>query len=232
MTVMPPWSRCKLSAPEVKTFADEPLEIVLLEKNTTAAPAPDGEDAAGDEDLTALEREGVIVAEKIRQLMAKKPQAPYILDKDTGQYRPLCYRDIVILMRSTQSGGQLRKSCAAVSDIPLSTGYFASTEIQIMLSLLQVLDNPRQDIPLAAVLRAPFGFNENRLKSPHRRRDADLWRALQKTAKREKRIICGCRRIFCPDRTLAGHCQEGKTNHIDCHCLQGNGICRLCGGNA
>ena len=174
---------------EVKTFADEPLEIVLLEKNTTAAPAPDGEDAAGEEDLTALEREGVIVAEKIRQLMAKKPQAPYILDKDTGQYRPLCYRDIVILMRSTVNRANMIAEILARYNIPayadLSTGYFASTEIQIMLSLLQVLDNPRQDIPLAAVLRAPFsGFSIENLAEIRLAggRDADLWRALQKTA--------------------------------------------------
>ena len=54
-----------------------------------------------------------------------------------------------------------------------------------MLSLLQVLDNPRQDIPLAAVLRAPFsGFSIENLAEIRLTggRDADLWRALQKTA--------------------------------------------------
>ncbi|MGV7994915.1 3'-5' exonuclease, partial [Mycobacterium kansasii] len=42
--------------------------------------------------------------------------------------------------------------------------YFKTTEIQIMMALLQIIDNPYQDIPLAAVLRSPIvGLNENEL---------------------------------------------------------------------
>src|SRR5699024_9787056 len=46
----------------------------------------------------------------------------------------------------------------------LTTGYFAAIEIQIMLSLLKIIDNPRQDIPLASVLRSPLvGLSEEEL---------------------------------------------------------------------
>ena len=46
----------------------------------------------------------------------------------------------------------------------LSTGYFEATEVAVMMSLLKVIDNPDQDIPLAAVLRSPIvGLDEEEL---------------------------------------------------------------------
>ncbi|HBS58941.1 MAG TPA: helicase-exonuclease AddAB subunit AddA, partial [Firmicutes bacterium] len=74
--------------------------------------------------------------------------------------RPLEYRDIVILLRATKGKAELLLDVLRKYEIPcyaeVSGGYFAATEIKIMLSLLQIIDNPRQDIPLAAVLRSPI----------------------------------------------------------------------------
>ncbi|MFO7173335.1 MAG: 3'-5' exonuclease, partial [Bacillota bacterium] len=77
-----------------------------------------------------------------------------------GRYRPFAWRDAVILLRSTRTVAQKVLEVLQAAGIPAhadaGTGYFEALEIQTILSLLRVIDNPRQDIPLAAVLRAPF----------------------------------------------------------------------------
>ena len=77
------------------------------------------------------------------------------------------YRDIVILLRSMTWAPQIMEEFKQ-QGIPiyanLSTGYFQATEITIMMSLLKVIDNPYQDIPLASVLRSPIvGLHEDEL---------------------------------------------------------------------
>ena len=74
------------------------------------------------------------------------------------------YRDIVILLRSMPWAPQIIEEFKK-QGIPvyanLSTGYFEATEVAIMISLLKVIDNPQQDIPLASVLRSPIvGLDE------------------------------------------------------------------------
>src|SRR5699024_9908549 len=99
-----------------------------------------------------------------------KESAPLqIVDKATGKQRDIQYRDIVILQRSM---GQAPTMVEELKNqgIPvyaeLSTGYFDAIEIKILISLLKVIDNPRQDIPLASVLRSPIvGLNEEELAS-------------------------------------------------------------------
>ncbi|MCG0237809.1 MAG: PD-(D/E)XK nuclease family protein [Firmicutes bacterium] len=79
---------------------------------------------------------------------------------DGGRYRPFAWRDAVILLRSTRTVAQKVLEVLQAAGIPAhadaGTGYFEALEVQTILSLLRVIDNPRQDIPLAAVLRAPF----------------------------------------------------------------------------
>src|SRR5699024_424027 len=75
--------------------------------------------------------------------------------------------DIVILLRSMTwapvVADELKQQGIPVY-AELTTGYFAAIEIQIMLSLLKIIDNPRQDIPLASVLRSPLvGLSEEEL---------------------------------------------------------------------
>ncbi len=77
------------------------------------------------------------------------------------QYRDVEYKDIVILLRATSNWAPSFLEQLNLEDIPVyadtGTGYFSTIEIQIIMSLLQIIDNPRQDIPMLAVLRSPIG---------------------------------------------------------------------------
>jgi ATP-dependent helicase/nuclease subunit A len=83
-----------------------------------------------------------------------------IYDKDQDEFRPVEYRDIVILMRSLAKKANDYVEVLRLAGVPVScqgtAGYFQATEITDILSLLKVLDNPQRDIELAAVLRSPF----------------------------------------------------------------------------
>lgn len=90
-----------------------------------------------------------------------------VVDEDTKKQRDLAYRDIVILLRSMTWAPMIVEELKE-QGIPvyaeLSTGYFEAIEIQVMLNMLKVIDNPYQDIPLASVLRSPIvGFDEEQL---------------------------------------------------------------------
>jgi ATP-dependent helicase/nuclease subunit A len=124
------------------------------------------------EELDAIQREARLVAARIRQLVlgtgeGRGPEFN-VLDKQTGSYRPVRFRDIVILMRATRGTANTYLEEFRQAGIPgyadLGTGYFAATEVETMMSLLKVIDNPRQDIPLTAVLRSAIvGLNGEEL---------------------------------------------------------------------
>ena len=100
--------------------------------------------------------EAKMVAEKIRHLMKTQP----VTDKATGELRMTRYSDIVILLRSLSGWADSLVEVLNGNGIPAhtvsSTGYFSTVEVQTVLSMLRLLDNPRQDIPMAAVLRSPM----------------------------------------------------------------------------
>ncbi len=152
-----------------------PIEVHLLDRAVPDEPAgedgaPNEEEAGGEEDpaaaeladLTAMEREARLVARRIKQLVEGTfDSGPLVVwDRKLAAYRRVQYRDIVILLRATTGRANVFLEVLQQHGIPayaqLSTGYFAATEVEVMISLLQVLDNPRQDIPLAAVLRSPI----------------------------------------------------------------------------
>ncbi|KHD38402.1 ATP-dependent helicase [Clostridium acetobutylicum] len=84
-----------------------------------------------------------------------------VLDKNTNVYRKAEFKDIVILLRSTKGWANVFSDELKNMGIPVfadaNSGYFDAPEVKTMLSLLQVIDNPRQDIPMAAVLKSPVG---------------------------------------------------------------------------
>ncbi|MCI8363759.1 MAG: helicase-exonuclease AddAB subunit AddA [Eubacterium sp.] len=109
--------------------------------------------------------EGKLIAELIREYTGEENPL-YVQGKDG--YRPCGYGDIVILARSTKIIGQQIYDALAAEGIPVhmenTRGFFETREISLMVSLFQIIDNPRQDIPLAAVLRSPvFGFSDDEL---------------------------------------------------------------------
>jgi len=116
------------------------------------------------EDLETSQLEARLMAKKIKEMIQN--QFP-VYDRKLGRTRPITYRDIVILLRSMPWAPQMMEEFKQ-QGIPvyanLSTGYFEATEVAIMLSLLKVIDNPYQDIPIASVLRSPIvGLNANEL---------------------------------------------------------------------
>ena len=100
--------------------------------------------------------EAKIVAEEIKHLMKTQP----VTDKAAGELRAARYSDIVILLRSLSGWADSLVEVLNGNGIPAhtvsSTGYFSTVEVQTVLSMLRLLDNPRQDIPMAAVLRSPM----------------------------------------------------------------------------
>src|SRR5699024_2714002 len=115
-----------------------------------------------------MQLEARLYAEKINTWIGKKGQAPLqVLDKATNQKRDVQYRDIVILQRSLTGAPiiveELKKQGIPVH-AELRTGYFVAIEIQVMINMLKVIDNPYQDIPLVSVLRSPIvGLDEEQL---------------------------------------------------------------------
>lgn len=111
----------------------------------------------------AKELEAALIAEEI--LRVRKSQR--ISDGDGG-FRPVRYSDIVILLRSPGSWGDELVGQLAARGIPShrtsQTGYFGASEVQTVLSMCQIIDNPLQDIPLAAALHSFFfGFTSEEL---------------------------------------------------------------------
>ncbi|UTR07200.1 helicase-exonuclease AddAB subunit AddA [Alkalihalobacillus sp. LMS6] len=130
------------------------IHVALLEK--------EDEETSGFE--PSAEKEARWTASKIQELITNGYP---VFDKKTKQLRPIQYRDITILMRSLPSA-PIYVDVFKAAGIPLYSdrdeGYFRHVEVQIMLSLLKIIDNPFQDIPLAAVLRSPIvGLTDEQL---------------------------------------------------------------------
>lgn len=133
-------------------------ELIVMDTGAEALAGLE-EDAA---DFTARELEAKLIAGKIRELTDTQ-KGLLIWDKKlngTGGYRIARYRDIVILLRSTTGWTENFLSVLMNEGIPACAesrvGYFAAAEVEIVLSMLAVIDNPMQDIPLAAVLKSPI----------------------------------------------------------------------------
>src|SRR5690606_11610 len=122
----------------------------------------DGPHAAEEQyELETAELEARMVAMHIREMMGQAGKPPFQVTEDrAGTFRPLQYRDLVILWRATQPAAPIYVEQLRAAGIPayaeLSSGYFEAVEVDVMLSLLKVIDNPLQDIPLAGVLRSPI----------------------------------------------------------------------------
>ncbi len=159
------------------------------EKCISFAIADTDENAAG-----RMEAEAYLIAREIEKAMQTE-----VYDPKTGAYRKACYGDIAVIMRSARDmAGPLRAACAA-ADIPLycdmGGGYFESVEISVFLSLLRTLDNPQDDIPLLATLRAPFfGFTEEELAQIRLRDRKQLFYfAVKKTAEEDTLLGTKCK---------------------------------------
>ena len=133
---------------------------------------------------TAKTREARMIAARIHGLRREY----LVTDKVTGTLRPARYGDMVILLRTGSGWDEEFKEVLEGEGIPVyissKTGYFAASEVQELLQLLRVLDNPTQDIPLFGVMKSVFGgFTEEEiavLRSESQ--EVSLWQAVQRGA--------------------------------------------------
>ena len=109
------------------------------------------------EDQDKQEAEARLVGMRIQQMVGSFP----VWDAKLSAYRPMTYRDIVILLRTVSGWAETFGEVLSDMGIPCFTGsqkgYFSAVEVRTVLAYLEVLDNPVQDIPLAAVMRSPIG---------------------------------------------------------------------------
>lgn len=128
---------------------DMDTEVLLLDLGAE-------EEAVEESGETAVELEARMIGQRIQELVGKTQ----VLDKATGKYRPAQYRDIVILLRTVSGWADTMAGILGNMGIPAYTGsrsgYFSAVEIQTVLALLKVVDNPEQDLPLTAVLHSPI----------------------------------------------------------------------------
>ncbi len=119
------------------------------------------EDVEDEEEiLDNIQCEARLVAQRIHQLMDSDNRVFAVYDKGKKEYRKVEFRDIVILLRTTKNWSEVFVDELAIAGIPAfadtGSGFFKTIEVQVILSLLQIIDNPYQDIPLLAVLRSPM----------------------------------------------------------------------------
>lgn len=109
-------------------------------------------------DFTSREIEAKLIAGRIRELTDQETGL-WVWDKRKEGYRLAEYGDMVILLRSISGWSEAFVNILMNEGIPAyaetKTGYFNTTEVETVLSILTVIDNPMQDIPLAAVLKSP-----------------------------------------------------------------------------
>lgn len=138
------------------------VELVL---RLTGGPGEDSDDATEAEDeLSNAEAEAWLVAERLRAL---KELPLRVWDEAADSRRPVRWRDMVVLLRAPSGKAETYAKVFAQAGVPLwvrRSGLYQTTEVSDLLCLLQLLDNPLQDIPTLAVLRSPLvGLSVNEL---------------------------------------------------------------------
>lgn len=134
--------------------SDNRTEILLVDLDSRQELTVETEE-------NAKELEARAIAGKIRQLVREQD----IWDSETQTFRRARYRDIVILLRTVSGWAETITNVLMEAGIPAHTasrtGYFSTPEVGTVLNMLRIIDNPMQDLPLAAVLRSPAGNLSN-----------------------------------------------------------------------
>lgn len=161
-------------------YADENMdsyktEILFIDTHKEQSGNANREENANDSDdseeesLDKIEMEATVIADRILELVNGQGgnEILQVYDKNIKGTRPAKYSDIAILLRSTKKYGEILTQVLMSKGIGVTTvhdeGYFDTFEIGAILDMLSVIDNPRQDIKLASVLRNIFRLSENML---------------------------------------------------------------------
>lgn len=180
-------------AQEDPAYGSEALLIRKPEKGDSAEDATGEQHSEGarcpvDYD-NVRQLEAQVIATRIKQLKSSLQ----VMEKSTGELRPVRYSDMVILLRTTSGWDEEFKKTLEQQGIPVyitsKTGYFGALEVQELLQFLRVLDNPRQDIPLFGVMQSVFGgFTQEEIAQirsggeGHSRKRMTLYEALKEVA--------------------------------------------------
>ncbi len=140
------------------------LHIINVENNSEEQQEESEQEQEEQERIENIVLEAKFVAKQIQKLLNSGYK---VYDKNKG-YRDITYKDIVVLLRSTAILAPIYEREISSLNIPVfsdtSSQYLESTEIQTIMSLLKIIDNPRQDIPLVAIMRSMIGgFDDNEL---------------------------------------------------------------------
>lgn len=149
------------------------------EAHLVLTDSDDADEQSDVQDQTAFEQECRFIAQRIAGLM----KSGMLAARKDGTMEPLTYRHIVVLLRSMSGKADVLLHALEEAGVPAyaeqSGGYFAAAEVQIMLALLECIDNPEQDLPLAAVLRSPIvGLKEAGLAALRLSGEGSLWSCL------------------------------------------------------
>ena len=153
------------------------VELHLLDtSDTNRSDESDGDSEAAGDEPENNERELDFIIQKIKELHASKKQ----VQNADGSFRQIQWRDFAVLRRSLAGWGTRAVAAMRQAGIPAVVnerdGYFEAQEIQLLLSLLQIIDNPEQDLPMAAVLHSGLvGFDANELGALRLTGDGSLW---------------------------------------------------------
>jgi ATP-dependent helicase/nuclease subunit A len=153
-------------------------------------------DEADDEDLPELEeaeKEARLIARRFRELVAQEHE---IWDDKEKAFRPVEWRDMAVLLRAPSGKSESFAKEFERAGVPLSVargGFYDSSEILDLLSLLQLLDNPLQDVPAIAVLRSPLiGLSLDELAEIRlAAKDVHFWTALNRIQSQKLKIKNG-----------------------------------------
>ena len=120
------------------------------------------------EEMKSFKLECIKIANTIYNMMNNKENPFKVYDKNLDDYRKVEYKDIVILMRSPSSNTKILEEVFLEYDIPIYAesmgGYFDTFEVDTIINLLKIIDNPMQDIPLISVMYSPiYNFTSTEL---------------------------------------------------------------------
>lgn len=153
------------------------VELHLLDtSDTNRSDETDGDSETAGDEPENNERELDFIIQKIKELHASKKQ----VQNADGSFRQIQWRDFAVLRRSLAGWGTRAVAAMRQAGIPAVVnerdGYFEAQEIQLLLSLLQIIDNPEQDLPMAAVLHSGLvGLDANELSALRLTGDGSLW---------------------------------------------------------
>ena len=170
-----------------------PRAELLLRFKKDRNDAETGTESSNDDlaDLQETEKDARLLALRLKRLEAGKHE---IWDVDEKGFRPAEWRDMAVLLRAPSGKAEIYAKEFQRAGVPLVVergGFYDSSEIMDLLGLLQLLDNPLQDVPAIAVLRSPLvGLSLDELAQIRlTAKDVHFWTALNRTQNAE----CGMR---------------------------------------